>query len=162
MRSDVRKNLERELRQGIVARLKSAVTDKLSERFADVKLPRSSVIQEARQMAEQYAQQSGQEQAPPPEQFLEPAEKRLRLGLLMGELARQNEVEIDQSRVQQKLEEISETYEDPAQIMEIYRADARLMDQLENLILEEQVIDLVLDQAQVVDKPMSFKEALDN
>ena len=162
MRIDVRKNLERELRQGIAARLKVAVTDKLNERFADLKLPRSSVIQEARQMAQQYAQQSGQEEMPPIEQFMATAEKRLRLGLLMGELARQNEVQIDQSRVQQKLEEIAETYEEPTQIMEIYRADARLMDQLENLVLEEQVMDLVLDKAQVVDKPMSFKEALEN
>ena len=161
MRKDVRKNLERELRQGVAARLKVAVTDKLNERFADLKLPRTSVIQEARQMVQQYAQQSGQEQLPPVEQFLPSAEKRLRLGLLMGELARQNEIKIDPARVQQKLEEIAETYEEPAQIIEIYRADARLMDQLENLVLEEQVMDLVLDKAQVVDKPMSFKEALE-
>ncbi len=161
MRKDVRKNLERELRQGVAARLKVAVTDKLNERFADLKLPRTSVIQEARQMVQQYAQQSGQEHLPPVEQFLPSAEKRLRLGLLMGELARQNEIKIDPARVQQKLEEIAETYEEPAQIIEIYRADARLMDQLENLVLEEQVMDLVLDKAQVVDKPMSFKEALE-
>ncbi len=161
MRKDVRKNLERELRQGVASRLKVAVTDKLGERFMEVKLPRSSVVQEARQIAEQYAQQSGQEQLPPLEQFMPSAEKRLRLGLLMGELARQNKIQIDQARVQKKLEEIADTYEEPAQIIEIYRADARLMDQLENLVLEEQVIDLVLDKAQVTDKPMSFKEALE-
>ena len=161
MRKDVRKNLERELRQGVSSRMKVAVTDKLGERFADIKLPRTSIAQEARQMAQQYAQQSGQEQPPPVEQFMATAEKRLRLGLLMGELARQNEIQIDQERVQQKLEEIADTYEDPSQIIEIYRADARLMDQLENLVLEEQVIDLVLEKAQVTDKSMSFKEALE-
>jgi trigger factor len=161
MRKDVRKNLERELRQGVASRLKLAVTDKLNERFSDLKLPRTSVIQEARQMAQQYAQQSGHEQLPPVEQFLPTAEKRLRLGLLMGELARQHEIRIDQARVQQKLEEIADTYEEPSQIIEIYRADANLMDQLENVVLEEQVMDLVLDKAQVVDKSMSFKEALE-
>lgn len=161
LRQDVRKNLERELRQGVSSRMKLAVTEKLSEKFADLKLPRASIVQEARQMAQQYAQQSGQEQMPSVEQFLATAEKRLRLGLLMGEMARQNEIQIDQARVQAKLEEVAETYEDPAQIIEIYRADARLMDQLENLVLEEQVIDLVLDKAQVTDKPMSFKEALE-
>lgn len=162
MRADVQKNLQRELRQSVSSRLKLAVTDKLAERFADVKLPRSSVVQEARQIAQQYAQQSGQQQLPPIEQFMETAEKRLRLGLLMGELARQNEIRIDQDRVQRKLEEIAETYEEPSQIIEIYRADARLMDQLENLVLEEQVMDLVLEKAQVTDKPMSFKEALES
>lgn len=162
MRADVRKNLERELRQGVSNRLKTAVTEKLNERFADLKLPRTSIVQEARQMVQQYAQQAGQDQLPPIEQFMPAAEKRLRLGLLMGELARQNEIAIDPARVQEKLEEIAETYEDPSQIIELYRADARLMDQLENLVLEEQVMDLVLDKAQVTDKPMSFKEALES
>jgi len=161
LRKDVRKNLERELRQGVSNRLKTAVTDKLGQHYSDLKLPRSSVVQEARQMAQQYAQQSGQEQMPPVEQFLPTAEKRLRLGLLMGELARQNEITIDQDKVRAKLEEIAETYEDPAQIIEIYRADEKLMDQVENIVLEEQVLDLILDRAEVTEKSMSFKEALE-
>ncbi|MFP4277902.1 MAG: trigger factor [Wenzhouxiangella sp.] len=160
LRADVRRNLERELRQAVTNRLKTAVTEALSEKYADLKLPRASVTQEARQMVQQM-QQAGQQSQLPLEQFLPIAERRLRLGLLMGELARQNEIQIDQVRVQQKLEEVADTYEDPSQIIEIYRADARLMDQLENLVLEEQVIDLVLDKATVTDKTMSFKEALE-
>ncbi|MFP4209282.1 MAG: trigger factor [Wenzhouxiangella sp.] len=160
LRADVRRNLERELRQAVTNRLKTAVTEALSEKYADLKLPRASVTQEARQMVQQM-QQAGQQSQLPLEQFLPIAERRLRLGLLMGELARQNEIQIDQARVQQKLEEVADTYEDPSQIIEIYRADARLMDQLENLVLEEQVIDLVLDKATVTDKTMSFKEALE-
>lgn len=161
LRADVRRNLERELRQTVTNRLKSAVTEALSEKYADLKLPRSSVTQEARQMVQQMQQQSGQQADLPLEQFMPMAEKRLRLGLLMGELARQNEISIDQDRVQKKLEEVADTYEDPSQIIEIYRADANLMDQLENLVLEEQVIDLVLDKATVTDKTLSFKEALE-
>ncbi|NDY97084.1 trigger factor [Wenzhouxiangella limi] len=161
LRADVRRNLERELRQAVTNRLKTAVTDALSEKYADLALPRSSVTQEARQMVQQMQQQSGQQADLPLEQFMPMAERRLRLGLLMGELARQNEISIDQGRVQQKLEEVADTYEDPSQIIEIYRADKNLMDQLENLVLEEQVIDLVLDKAEVADKTMSFKEALE-
>lgn len=161
MRKDVRRNLERELRQGVTSRLKNAVAERLHERFADIQLPRSSVVREARLIAQQYAEQIGQNQAPPIEQFAGTAEKRLRLGLLMAELARQHELRIDPARVQQRLEEIAETYEDPAQIIEIYRNDARLMDQLENLVLEEQVTELVLAKAQVTEKQMSFKEALE-
>lgn len=161
LRADVRRNLERELRQAVTNRLKTAVTDALSEKYADLKLPRSSVTQEARQMVQQMQQQSNQQREVPLEQFLPMAERRLRLGLLMGELARQNEIGIDSERVNSKLEEVADTYENPAQIMEIYRADAGLMDQLENLVLEEQVIDLVLDKATVTDKTMSFKEALE-
>jgi trigger factor len=162
LKADVRRNLERELRQAVTNRLKSAVTEKLSEKYADLQLPRSSVMQEARQMVQQMQQQTGQESQLPLEQFMPMAERRLRLGMLMGELARQHEIQIDQDRVQKKLEEVADTYEDPSQIIEIYRADARLMDQLENLVLEEQVIDLVLDKATVTDKTMSFKDVLES
>jgi len=162
LKADVRKNLERELRQAVSNRLKTSVTEKLSEKYADLQLPRSSVTQEARQMVQQMQQQSGQETQLPLEQFMPMAERRLRLGMLMGELARQHEIQIDQDRVQKKLEEVADTYEDPSQIIEIYRADARLMDQLENLVLEEQVIDLVLEKATVTDKTMSFKDVLES
>lgn len=162
LRADVRRNLERELRQAVTNRVKTAVTDALGEKYADIKLPRASVEQEARQMIQQLQQQTGQEGELPVQQFLPMAERRLRLGMLMGEMARQHEISIDAGRVQQKLEEVAETYEEPAQIMEIYRNDARLMEQLENLVLEEQVIDLVLDQAKVTEKTMTFKEALEN
>ena len=162
MRADVRRNLERELRQAVTNRLKTAVTEALNDKYADIKLPRASVIQEAKQMVQQMQQQTGQQGDLPVEQFLPMAERRLRLGMLMGEMARQHDISIDAGRVQQKLEEVAETYEEPAQIMEIYRNDARLMEQLENLVLEEQVIDLVLDQAKVTEKTMTFKEALEN
>ena len=54
---------------------------------------------------------------------------------------------------------MAETYENPAQIMEIYRSDERLMDQLENMALEEQVVDAILEKAKVSNKTMSFKQS---
>lgn len=162
LRSDVRRNLERELRQGITNRIKKSVTDGLLERFGDLPLPSSSIDQEARQMQQQMQQQSGgQQQNVPLEMLREPAERRLRLGLLFGEFARQNGIEIDADRVQAKLEEVAETYENPAQIMEIYRNDENLMDQLQNMALEEQVVDTILEKANVTSKSMAFKEVLE-
>ncbi|AKS41636.1 trigger factor [Wenzhouxiangella marina] len=162
LRADVRRNLERELRQTVSNRLKQAVTDGLLEHFGDIKLPDSSIQQEARQMLMQMQQQmGGQGGQLSPDMFREPAERRLRLGLLFGEFARQNEISIDPERVDAKLAEIADTYENPAQIMEIYRSDERLMDQLENLALEEQVVDTILDKAKVTAKSMSFKEVME-
>ncbi len=163
LRVDVERNLQRELRAATINRLKQAVTEQLLSRFGDLPLPASSIKQEARQMQAQMQQQAGQQGGDPPplEAFGEAAERRLRLGLLFGEFARQNKISIDPARVQAKLEEVAETYENPAQIIEIYRSDERLMDQLQNMALEEQVIDAILDQAKVVTKSMSFKEALE-
>jgi trigger factor len=162
LRADVRRNLERELRTGIVNRLKQAVTDGLLQQFGDLPLPASSIEQEARAMQQQMQQQSGQDVSSlPPETFRAPAERRLRLGLLFGEFARQNGIAVDPARVQAKLQEVAETYENPSQIMEIYRSDERLMEQLENMALEEQVVDTILERAKVTEKPMSFKQALE-
>lgn len=162
LRADVRRNLERELRSGIVKRLKQAVTDGLLEKYGDLPLPASSIEQETRAMQQQMQQQSGQDVSSlPPATFRAPAERRLRLGLLFGEFARQNDISVDPGRVQAKLREMAETYENPAQIMEIYRSDERLMDQLENMALEEQVVDAILERAKVTNQSMSFKQALE-
>lgn len=162
LRADVERNLQRELRAATSNQVKKAVTDGLLERYGDLPLPDSSIQQEARQMQAQMQQQAqGQGNPPPLEMFRETAERRLRLGLLFGEFARQNDISIDADRVQSKLEEVAETYENPAQIMEIYRSDERLMDQLENMALEEQVVDAILEKAKVEPKTMSFKEVIE-
>jgi trigger factor len=162
LRADVRRNLERELRQAVTNRIKKAVTDGLLASYGDLPLPASSIQQEARQMASQMQQQmGGQGGKLTPEMFKVQAEKRLRLGLLFGEFARQNEISIDPERVDAKLSEVAETYENPAQIIEIYRSDERLMDQLENLALEEQVIDTILQNAKVSSETMTFKKAME-
>jgi trigger factor len=159
LRADVRRNLEREMRQAVASRLKQNVTDQLAARYGDVKVPESAVSQEIQQMQSQLQQQTGQ-QPPPAEQFREGAEKRVRLGLLLAEIARQHGVSIDPSRVQAKIEEIAETYDQPEQVIELYRSEQRLMDQVENLVLEEQVVDWVLENADVREKSMSFKELM--
>jgi len=162
LRADVRRNLERELRQAVTNRVKQAVTDGLLGKFGDLPLPASSIDQETRQMQQQMQQQMGEQAGQlPPETFREPAERRLRLGLLFGEFARQNAIEIDADRVEAKLQEVADTYENPAQIMEIYRSNEGLMDQLENLALEEQVVDAILAKAKVSSKAMTFKQAME-
>lgn len=159
LRADVKKNLEREMRQAVTSRVKQAVTDGLAARYGDLGLPASAVNQEIRQMQEQMQQQTGQ-QPPAADQFREGAEKRVRLGLLLAEVARQHDISVDPGRVQSKIEELAETYDQPEQVIELYRSEARLMDQVENMVLEEQVIDWVLENAKVSNKTMTFNELM--
>ena len=161
LRADVDRNLNRELKAAVSNKTKNAVIEGLLGKFGDIQLPPTSVTQEARQMQAQVQSQNQNQEPPPLDAFREAAERRLRLGLLFGEFARQNDIRIDASRVQGKLDEIAETYENPAQIVEIYRADERLMDQLENIVLEEQVVDAILAKAKVADKTLSFKELME-
>ncbi len=161
LRQDVRRNLERELRNATGNRLKQAVTDGLLEQFSELKIPDSAIVQEARQLQSQVQQQSGQDEPLPLEQFRESAEKRVRLGLVMGELARHHAVSVDEARIQQKIEELADTYEQPAQVIELYRSNEQLMDSVRNMVLEEQVVELVIDKAAVNSRSVSFKEAME-
>src|SRR5699024_7116897 len=160
LRADIQKNLERELRHAITNRLKQAVTDGLAQRYGDVAVPTSAVEQEIGQMQEQLQQQGGAQQAPAADQLRESAEKRVRLGLLLAEIARQHDISIEAGRVQARIEEMAETYDEPEQVIELYRSEPRLMDQVENMVLEEQVVDWVLENAKVSNKFMSFNELM--
>jgi len=162
MRADVRRNLEREMRAARVNRLKKAVTDGLAERYSEFSLPAAAVEQELRQMAAQLRQQYGEQVDVPEDQLRPGAERRVRLGFLLAEIARQHELSVDPARVQEKIAEIAETYESPAEVIELYQNNTQLTEQIENAVLEEQVVDWVLDNARAEDREMSFSELMES
>jgi len=162
MRADVRKNLEREMRGARTNRLKKAVTDGLAERYSDFSLPESAVRQEIQQMQAQLRQQYGEQVSLSEDQLRSGAERRVRLGFLLAEIARQHELEIDPQRVQARIDEIAETYENPSEVIELYHQNEQLMGQIENGVLEEQVVDWVLENARVSDKQMTFKQLMES
>ena len=86
------------------------------------------------------------------------ARKRVALGLLIGEIVRQQSLKVDRERVEQKLEAISASYPDPQQARRQYLASREAMEQLESAALEEQALDWALTQVKVVDKPSTFRE----
>ena len=97
---------------------------------------------------------------PSHEQFLEVARKRVLVGLLVGEVARRNELKLDPKRVNETLQLIASTYEEPQQVIDLYRQDRQLMSSLQGRVMEEQVIDWIAERAQHTEKPMSFSEAI--
>lgn len=161
MRADVQRNLEREMRQARTNRLKKVVTDGLAEAYKDFSLPESAIRQELGQMRAQLQQQYGQQVDLPEDQLRPGAERRVRLGFLLAEIARQHDLEIDDARVEQHIADIADTYENPAQVIELYRSNPQLTDQVRNLVLEEQVVEWVLDNAKVTDRSMGFKELME-
>ena len=161
LRTEIRKNLERELNQAVTTQLKTQVADRLLEMHEDLEVPESIVTSEAHNLLKQMLR--GAEIDVTDEMlnhFREPARKRVRSGMLMGELARQNEVAIDGAKVREAIEEIAHTYEEPHEVVQMYYSDQRLLQAVENSVLESQVVDWVVNQAKVTDKPMSFQEAI--
>ena len=162
-RSDVRANLERELKGVLSARLKSDVVQKLVDSHPDLDLPQRMVENEARalaEQAEQQAKQQGQPMTTSPESFRELARRRVAAGVLVGEIARQNGIRLDNRRVAESLATIASTYEEPQQVVELYQRDPQLMNQLQNRVLEDQVAEWVATQAKTSEQQVSFSEAM--
>ncbi|KGM55467.1 trigger factor [Lysobacter daejeonensis GH1-9] len=166
-RKDIRSNLERELKGALMTRLRREVGEQLIAAYAHVEMPPKLVEGEARGMAAQVveqAQRAGRNVGDVPadmyQNYLEAARKRVLVGLLVGEVARRNELRLDPKRVNETLQLIASTYEEPQQVIELYRNDQQLMAGLQNRVMEEQVIDWIAERAQHTEQPMSFSEAI--
>ncbi|HVJ37009.1 MAG TPA: trigger factor [Stenotrophomonas sp.] len=168
-RSDIRSNLERELKGALMNRLRREVGEQLIAAYAHVELPPRLVEAEARNMLMQQIEQmrrGGRDPGQPPADahlgFMDAAAKRVLVGLLVGEVARTNQLRLEPKRVNETLRLIASTYEEPEQVIEMYRNDPQLMGSLQNRVMEEQVIDWIAERAQHTVQPMSFQDAIRN
>ncbi|MDE2084688.1 MAG: trigger factor [Xanthomonadaceae bacterium] len=162
-RADVRANLERELTGMLAVRLKNEVVEKLIAAHPDIELPQGMVDAEARALhgqAQAQAQQQGQAFAADVSVYMEMARRRVCAGVLIGELARQNDIRPDSRRVAELLATIASTYEEPAQVVELYQRDPQLMGGLQNRVMEDQVAEWVAAHAQTTEQTMTFNEAM--
>ena len=163
-RKEVRANLERELKGTLMNRLRAEVAQKLVAAYAHVELPPRLVEAEARSLAlstAQNARQQGQAnvtESPVP--FMNAARQRVAAGLLVGEIARQNQLSLDPARVRETMQLIASTYEDPGQVIELYRNDPNLMRNLQNRVMEEQVIDWIAERANATEQSMTFADVM--
>ena len=163
-RADVRANLERELKGVLTSRLKADVVQKLVDAYPALELPQRMVDNEARSLAEQAKAQAAQQGqatvASVPDSFLGMARRRVAAGVLVGEIARQNGVRLDNRRVAEALASIASTYEEPQQVVELYQRDPNLMSSLQNRVLEDQVADWIAEHAQTTEQQLTFTEAM--
>ena len=166
-RREIRSNLERELKGALMNRLRQAVGEQIVAVYGHVELPARMVEAEARALAQQAVEQArrqGRKVAEPSADawkgFEEPARKRVLVALVVGEVARRNELRLDPARLEETLRLIASTYEEPEQVVELYRNDQKLMAGLRNRVMEEQVTDWIAERATHTDRTLSFQEAI--
>jgi trigger factor len=157
---EVRANLERELKAALMGRLKSQVAEKLAEANKDLDVPNLMVQSEARNLAAGSVPR-GQE---PPPQLIDAAMPAARLrviaGLLMGEIARKNELKLNRSLLAEQLAAIASTYEEPEKVIELYNGDPQLMSGLQNRVMEDLVAEWVAEHAKTTVQNLSFDEVM--
>ncbi|HEV2621657.1 MAG TPA: trigger factor [Frateuria sp.] len=159
-RKEVRANLERELKATLMGRLKGEVAEKLANAHPELEVPNMMVQAEARNLAAGSVPRGQQ----PPPQLVEAAapmaRKRVIAGLLMGEIARKQELKIDRKRVAEQLAAIASTYEEPEKVVELYNADPQLMSGLQNRVMEDQVAEWVAEHAKTTEQHLAFDEVM--
>jgi trigger factor len=162
LRREVEENMRRELTDAIRARLKKQVLDGLAA-ANPIELPKSMVDAQVRDMQIETARRMNARDAsqiPPPDAFQEPARRRVQLSLLVGEVIKSANIQVNQSQVQARFQELAQQYPDALQAVEQYRTNPQMRRQMEAAVLEDQVVDYLLERARVTDKPSSFKELM--
>jgi trigger factor len=163
LKAEVRKNMERELKQAVKNRIKEQAIDGLvNENNIDV--PSALIDQEIGVLRQQAAQRFGgnTEAADqlPRELFEEQAKRRVVVGLLLGEVIKTEELKADDEKVKAIIEEMATAYEDPTEVIAYYEQNEQMMNNMRNVALEEQAIDAIIAKAQVADKEVSFNELM--
>ena len=166
LRADIKKNLEREVKFRVLAKNKGAAMDALVGK-AELDVPKALVAGEAERMvanAREDLKKRGikdADKAPiPAELFNEQAEKRVRLGLVVAELVRSQNLQAKPEQLQAHIEEISQSYEKPAEVVRWYLSDRERMAEVEAVVIENNVTDFILGKAKVTDKQLPFDELM--
>ncbi|HYR25206.1 MAG TPA: trigger factor [Aquabacterium sp.] len=166
LRADIKRNLEREIKFRVAARNKSAAMEALLK-LVTFDLPKSLVDAETDRLLEGARADlkargiKDADKAPiPAEMFTPQAERRVRLGLTVAELVKANNLQAKPEQLQAHIEELAQSYEQPAQVVAWYMSDRQRMAEVEAVVIESNVADFVLSKAKVTDKALSFEELM--
>ncbi|GHY18299.1 trigger factor [Vibrio cholerae] len=163
LKAEVRKNMERELKQAIKARIKEQAIEGLVKEN-EIQVPSALIEQEINVLRQQAAQRFGGnvEAAAqlPRELFEEQAKRRVVVGLLLGEVIRTHELKADEEKVKALITEMATAYEDPSEVVSYYEQNQQLMNNMRNVALEEQAVDAIIAKAKVTEKAISFSELM--
>ena len=166
LRADIQKNLAREVKFRVAARNKAAALDGVLK-AAEFDVPKSLVAAESDRLVENARADlkargiKDADKAPiPAEMFTPQAERRVRLGLIVAELVKTNNLQAKPEQLQAHIQELSQSYEQPQQVVAWYMSDRQRMAEVEAVVIEANVTDFILSQAKVTDKAMSFEELM--
>ena len=162
LREDVAANMRRELEQALRNRNKAAVMEKLYA-ANPTEVPNVLIEGQIRDMQVEAMRRAGTKdaaQAPPREPFIEPARRRVALGLLLNDVIRKENLVVDRARVNERLDEMVAAYGDAGAMKRAYMQNAEAMRQVESLALEDQAVDWILAHAKVREVKSTFKELM--
>ncbi len=166
LRKDVLENMQMELAKQLKTKLKEKVMEMLIE-VNKIDIPKALIENEAEALRNQMVQNLSNQglsqtdiKALGTDMFVEQAERRVRLGLIMNEIVKENGINVEAENVRVLVEEIARPYEQPEEVVKWYYADKQRLSEIESLALEEQVVEWVVEQAEVVEITAAFDDVM--
>ena len=163
-------NLESQYAGASRFKLKRALLDVLDERH-DFPLPPKMVEAEFAAIWQQVQQDKERGGLPPEDseksddqlqtEYRKIAERRVRLGLVLAEIGRNNEVQVTEQELLEAMRAEAMRYGQQAQqIFDMFRQNPNMQAQLRAPIFEDKVVDLIVDKATVTDEKVSKEDLL--
>jgi trigger factor len=151
-------------------KLKRALLDQLDTKH-DFPLPPKMVEAEFASIWNQVQQDKSNNSLPPEDaeksddqlqgEYRKIAERRVRLGLVLAEIGRANQVQVTEQELAQAMRQEAMRYGAQAQqIFDLFRQNPNAQAQLRAPIFEDKVVDLIVSKAKVEDQPVSKEELL--
>lgn len=170
LKADVRKNMEREVKNATRALTKRRAFDALIEQN-EIEVPKTllghEIERQREMMMQRFMQQFGGQNSGqinkdmlPDELFTEQAKKAANLSVVLASLIESKEIKVDEARVTEFVNEMAENYEDPSEVVEYYTNDPQQKAQIEGVVLEDQLVDEILSQGTITEEKVSYQELL--
>ncbi len=167
LRAKSRIALENERNKAIKGRVKAQVLDQLLAAHP-IDVPQGLITQELPRLREEAANRMNMgkltaekaQELLPDALFEATAKRRVALGLLIGEVIKSKGITLDDSKVEQTLNEMATDYEQPEQVKQFYRSRPDLLQGLRAVVLEDQVVDTLVAGAAITDTPQSLETLL--
>lgn len=167
-RKDVAENMARELKNAVQTKTKEQVMDAMFDAHKSLEVPKALINQEIAAMRNQMLQQFGGagnqemdlESLLPDTMFLDNAERRVKLGLVMAEFISKHEIKADGEKVRAAIEEMASTYETPQEVIDYYYSNQEQLSAVESKVLEDLVVEKLLESAHIIESECSYKDAI--
>ena len=167
-REEIGENMARELKNAIRANVKQQVMDAVLKAHESLEIPKALLQQEIGAMRKQMFQQFGGmqnqeidlESLLPEDMFRDKAEPRVKLGLILSEMISKEQLTADPEKVRTTIEELASTYQDPEEVVNYYYSNQEQLSSVESKVLEDQVVEKLLESANIKDSECSYQEAI--
>jgi trigger factor len=156
---EVRDNMQRELDATIKSKAKQQVFDGLLER-ADFEVPGSLVDSEIEALIKNQADDAEKQSGSDRSAFEDEARRRVSLGLLIAEIVKRNQLQVDPDKVRKTIEGIAASYEKPDEVVQWYYSNQQMLNGIQTFVMEDVVVDWILDQAKIVEKSVNFDDVM--